>query len=402
MRITIDGKVISYFTAGSINLKLDSIASTFEFASKWEAQNKQHQEVFKPLQYKELKVYNTADRLIFTGTILNHRFKSDKGRNLVIISGYSKCGILEDVTIPPKYYPLESTNSSLEDIAKKYCKIFGIKVLISDQARSIDTTTTAEKNNKAKIKEKEKKIFFSAQSSYQSLKAKAKSIFGRTSAEPTQTLKDYLAKLAGQKNIVLSHNEFGDVLFFQPDYLQKPRYSFTKGNSLNMSADFNGQELHSEINVVRQPSEDNDGVSTVDRCVNTLVNKYRPTTKILSSGEDTQTKLAANNELANELRSIEVTVEVQGLLDEIYPGEIVNVHNHWIYSYAYNRFMVNSITLKFDEKSDTTTLNLLVPEAFTGGELIRNILYNHHDEDHHTEPKLNYLVNDYINNTQIE
>lgn len=390
MTITIDGKIISYFTAGSVNLKLDSIASTFEFATRFEAQNKDHQEIFMPLQYKEVKVYNTANRLVFTGTILNHRFKSTQGRELLIISGYSKCGILEDVTIPPKHYPLESNNSSLEDIAKKFCGIFGIKVLISDQAKSID-----QKNKK------EKKIFFSGKSTYDSLKAKAKIIFGKTSAEPTQTIKDYLSQLAGQKNIILSHNENGDVLFFQPDYNQKPRYSFTKGNTLSMNADYNGQALHSEINIVRQPSDENDGVSTVDRAVNTLVQKYRPTTKILSSGEDTQTKEAAKNELANELRAIEVTVEVQGLLDEIYPGEIVNVHNHWIYSYAYNRFMVNSIVLKFDEKSDTTTLNLLVPEAFTGGELIRNILFNHNDEDHHYEPNLNYLNNDYINNQDL-
>lgn len=390
MTITIDGKIISYFTAGSVNLKLDSIASTFEFATRFEAQNKDHQEIFMPLQYKEVKIYNTANRLVFTGTILNHRFKSTQGRELLIISGYSKCGILEDVTIPPKHYPLESNNSSLEDIAKKFCGIFGIKVLISDQAKSID-----QKNKK------EKKIFFSGKSTYDSLKAKAKIIFGKTSAEPTQTIKDYLSQLAGQKNIILSHNENGDVLFFQPDYNQKPRYSFTKGNTLSMNADYNGQALHSEINIVRQPSDENDGVSTVDRAVNTLVQKYRPTTKILSSGEDTQTKEAAKNELANELRAIEVTVEVQGLLDEIYPGEIVNVHNHWIYSYAYNRFMVNSIVLKFDEKSDTTTLNLLVPEAFTGGELIRNILFNHNDEDHHYEPNLNYLNNDYINNQDL-
>lgn len=390
MTITIDGKIISYFTAGSVNLKLDSIASTFEFATRFEAQNKDHQEIFMPLQYKEVKIYNTANRLVFTGTILNHRFKSTQGRELLIISGYSKCGILEDVTIPPKHYPLESNNSSLEDIAKKFCGIFGIKVLISDQAKSID-----QKNKK------EKKIFFSGKSTYDSLKAKAKIIFGKTSAEPTQTIKDYLSQLAGQKNIILSHNENGDVLFFQPDYNQKPRYSFTKGNTLSMNADYNGQALHSEINIVRQPSDENDGVSTVDRAVNTLVQKYRPTTKILSSGEDTQTKEAAKNELADELRAIEVTVEVQGLLDEIYPGEIVNVHNHWIYSYAYNRFMVNSIVLKFDEKSDTTTLNLLVPEAFTGGELIRNILFNHNDEDHHYEPNLNYLNNDYINNQDL-
>ena len=391
MRIYIAGKEVLYFTSGSLTLKLDSIASTFEFSSRFEAQNTDHQETFKPLQYKDIEIYNSQNNLIFTGTILNHRFKSNAGRELVIISGYSKCGILEDVTIPPRFYPLESTNSSLEDIAKKLCAIFDIKVMISEQSKSIVS----------KLNPKEKKIFFSAKSTFATLKAKAKSVFGRTAAGPTETIKDYLAKLAGQKNIILSHNEKGDVLLFQPDYDQRPRYSFTKGNSLNMSLDFNGQELHSEINIVRQPTDDNVGVSTADRSINTLIPKYRPTTKILSSGEDTQTKDASKNELANELRSIVATVEVQGLLDEIYPGEIVNVHNHYIYCYAYNRFMVESITLKFDEKSDTTTLNLLIPEAFTGGPKIRNILYNHHDQDHHAEPTLNYEFNEYTNRTDI-
>ena len=127
-RINIDGKNVDFFTAGSITLKLDSIASTFEFASRFSAQNKEHQEMFKPLQYKEVQIFNSNNKLIFTGTILNHRFKSNSGRELVIISGYSKTGILEDVTIPVSSYPLESTNRSLKDIAEKLNAAFN-KVL---------------------------------------------------------------------------------------------------------------------------------------------------------------------------------------------------------------------------------------------------------------------------------
>ena len=132
-RISIDGKNVNHFTAGSITLKLDSIASTFEFSSRFSAQNKEHQEMFKPLQYKSVEIFNSQDKLIFTGTILNHRFKSNSGRELVVISGYSKSGILEDVTIPVSSYPLESTNRSLKDIAERLCGLFGIKVLISSQ-----------------------------------------------------------------------------------------------------------------------------------------------------------------------------------------------------------------------------------------------------------------------------
>lgn len=390
MRIVIQGNECNFFTSGSISLKLDSIASTFEFAARFSAQNKEHQEMFKPLQYKDVEIFNKKNKLIFTGTILNHRFTSNKGRELVIISGYSKCGILEDVTVPTSAYPLESNGKSFIEIARQLCGLFGINVLVSDQAMSVSQTTV--KSEQKNLKEK---------SEFENLKAKSKSVFKRTSAEPTETIKDYLSKLAGQKNIILSHNEKGEVLIFQPSYDQKPKYFFTKGNSLSMSADYNGQALHSEINTIRQPTDENSGVSTIDKAKNPLIGKYRPTTKILSSGEDTDTKEAAKNEIASELKSIIVGVELQGLFDEIYPGEIVNVHNHFIYCYAYNRFMVDSITLKFDEKSDTTTLGLVVPETFTGGPKIRNIFFNHHDDDAHIEPHLNEEFSTYTNRQDI-
>lgn len=394
MRIVIDDREVNYFTNGEITLKLDSIASTFEFHTYFKPQEKEYQELLKPLQYKIVQIYNSNDKLIFTGTILNHRFTSNKGRNLVIISGYSKSGILEDVSVPPSSYPLESTNKSLFDIATHLCGLFGIKVKMTDQGRSISDDIVHTKALKKNKKPRKKNDF-------ETLKAKANSIFGRTSQSPTETIKDYLAKLASQKNIVLSHNEFGDIILFQPDYLQKPNYFFTKGNSISMQLDFNGQALHSDINIVRQPSDDNAGVSTADTAKNTLVAKYRPTTKIMSSGEDTQTKDAAENELAAELKAIQLTIELQGLFDEIYPGEIVNVHNHYIYCYAYNRFMVESITIKFDEKSDTTTLNCVIPETFTGGPLIRNILFNHQDKDFFMEEDLNESEHNYIGDKSI-
>lgn len=390
MRVVINKKEVTYFNSGSITLKLDSIASTFEFATYFKANDKEFQEILKPLQYRDIEIYNSKNNLIFTGTILNHRFTSNKGRELVIVSGYSKCGILEDVCIPPSKYPLESNNKSLKDIATILCSYFGINVVVSAQAKSISDSP---------IDSKTKNV--TAKTDIASIEAKSKSVFGRTSASPTDTIRDYLAKLASQKNIVLSHNEKGEVLLFQPSYNQQPKYFFTKGNSISMTADYNGQALHSDINIVTQPSDDNVGLSTTDVAKNSLIGKYRPTTKIMTSGGDAQTKDAAKNELASELKAITLTVELQGLFDEIYPGEIVNVHNHYIYCYAYNRFMVDSITMKFDEKSDTTTLNLVVPESFTGGELIRDILYNHLDENLHANDELNELEHQYINDQSI-
>lgn len=377
MRVKISGKEINFFTNGKITLKLDSIGSTFEFASHFVANNVEHQELFKPLQYKPVEFYNSENKLIFTGTILNHVFKSDSKRNLVVFSGYSKCGILEDVTIPVKDYPLESNNRSLIDIATRLCGLYEINVSVKKQVSNLVNTNV---NSPKGLKEK---------TDFESLKAKSKSIFGRTSAGPTESIKDYLAKLCSQKNIILSHDANGDVVLFQPEYDQKPSFFFTKGNTLEMSLSFNGQALHSQINVVSQPSDDNEGVSIADKAINTLIPVNRPTTKILTSGEETDTRQASKNELASELKAIQLSIKLQGIFDTVFPGEIINCHNHYIYCYAYNRFMVESIDYVFDEKEDTTVLNCLIPEAFTGGEKIRNILFNHQDDDFHYEPTLN-------------
>jgi prophage tail gpP-like protein len=218
MEVVINGKSIAYFNSGTINLKLDSIASTFEFAAYFKPQEIDFQEIFKPLQYLPVEIYNSKKNLIFTGTILNHRFTSNSGRELVIISGYSKCGILEDVCIPPsENYSLESNNKSLKDIATQLCRLFAINVVVSDQAKSISETII--KTPKQKTKES---------TNFASIKAKANSVFGRTSASPSESIRDYLAKLSSQKNIILSHNEKGEVLLFQPDYNQLPKYFFTK------------------------------------------------------------------------------------------------------------------------------------------------------------------------------
>ena len=347
MRVVINGQNISFFTAGSISLKLDSIASTFSLSCRFNPENDLHKEIFKPLQYHKIEIFNSKDKLIFTGTVLNHSFKSNSGVNLVAITGYSLCGILEDVTIPPSLYPLENTSLTLKQIAEKLCNAYGIGLVVGSNAETEANLT-----------------------------------YKKTVASPTDTIKGYLSKLTSQRNVLLSHDAKGQVVMFRPNDDQKIRYYFNSENTLEMASNFNGQGLHSEINVVRQPSEENAGVSTVDKIVNPLIAKYRPTTKVLSSGEDTDTKKAADNELASELQNIQVSVKLEGMLEDIAPGEIVNIHNHSIYSFAYSRYMITEINYSFNESEETTDLTLRLPETFTG-KAPKNILFYYASHKRH-------------------
>lgn len=361
MKVKIKGRFLDHYTALKISRSLDSIASTFSLAVRFNPENDTHKELFKPLQYLPIEIYSDSNELMFTGTILNHSFQSDNLFNLLQISGYSKCGILEDVTIPPSMYPLESNNKSLKEIADSLCGAYGIDVIYLLDSDS-DINGDFNKNVGTKIKAfKEPK-----KKRKQTTNPEVNRTFKKTTASATDSVKSYISKLTSQRNILLSHNNSGDVVMFKPNVNSKPKYYFSKENTLKMSSSWNGQGMHSEINVVRQPSSENAGVSTADKINNPLIGKYRPTTKVLSSGEDTDTSKAANNELSAELQNIKLTIELQGLFEDILPGDLINVHNHEIYSFAYSRWIVSSIDLTIDEKSTTTSLNLVLPETYTG------------------------------------
>lgn len=333
MRIKINGKDCNFFSDLNLDRKLDSIASTFSFKVRFNGENDDHKELFRPLSYFPVEIFNSKNKIIFTGTILNHAFESNSVNNLLTLSGYSKSGILEDVTIPPSQYPLESNSRSLKEIVSRLCGFYGLKLIINDNVSNI-----------------------------------ANSSFKKTTASISDTVKSYISKLTAQKNILLSHNEYGDLVMLKPNENAKPKYYFNVENTLSMSSSFNGQSMHSEINVVRQPSNENSGSSTVDKITNPLISVFRPTTNTLTSGDDVDVLKAADNQLAAELKNISVKVKLFGLFDDINPGDIVNIHNHEIYSFAYVNYMVSSISLNESVDQSTTDLELVLPETFTGNQ----------------------------------
>jgi len=82
-KIEISGKKIEFLSDIIINLSLDSIASTFSCRTRFNPENDDHKELFKPLSYQTVKIYSSDDKLMLTGTILNHAFESNKDLNLV-------------------------------------------------------------------------------------------------------------------------------------------------------------------------------------------------------------------------------------------------------------------------------------------------------------------------------
>ena len=330
MKIKIDGYEYTDFNDITVNLSLDSIASTFSFVARYNNRNNEHRKLFRPLSFHTVEIFDDNENLMLTGTILSHSFSSTSSPNLVRLSGYSTPGILEDCTIPLNNYPLESLNRSLKEITEKLISPYNLILKIDSSVKNeVDT------------------------------------IYEKSVASPTESVKDYLSKLAAQRNVIISHNAQGNLVFFRPNVSSTPKHFFNEESDISMNMSINGQQLHSEISVIRQPSNDDSQVSLSDSALNRNVLLFRPKVNVLSSGKSVDTKKAAENKLAEELKSISLNVSTSGFLD-LLPGDIVEVQNREIFLSQKVKFMVSSIVVKENEKGVNSSLNLVLPETFSG------------------------------------
>lgn len=330
MKIKINGEFYNFFNDIAINYKLDSVASTFSFKMRFDPSNDAHRAIFQPLAYHSVEIFNNSDKLVLKGVLVNTSLGSDMKRELQVLSGYSKSGILEDCTIPVSSYPLESINVSLKDLTRRLLKDFDVNFVI-------DSTVI----NDMKI------------------------IYPKTVAQPSETIKGFIAKLAAQRNIILSHTADGDLLFFRPNLKSKPKLFLTEENTLKMSLGVNGQALHSKISVIRQPSKDNVSLSPVDTIKNSMVKENRTITKVLSSGSETETKKAADNILAMQLKNISFKV-ILNKIEDVRVGDLIEVLNPEVYLYSRAKLIISSIVIKETNNSEEMILTLVMPEAFSG------------------------------------
>lgn len=359
MKIKINGKFIDFFDKVVIQLNLDSVASVFSFVGRYNPENELHREVFRPLSYPKVEIFNENEEKILTGKIVNHSFNSDQTPGLWNLSGYSLPGVLENSNIPVSQYPLQSVKLNLQEITEKIIKPFGINLVI-DPSVYRDTQIN----------------------------------FKQSTALPEEPIKSYISKLAAQRNIVTSHDQDGNLKFFRPNIKMKPKQRFNKDNTLQMSLSVNAQQIHSIISVLRQPNEELENIPWYETIKNEVsdflgfgeeekqktspnyevynnksqvVKNFSSKISILTSGSNTDYDIsqAVKNQLSAELGNIKLTMVLPKIYD-LMPGDIVEVKNNEVYLYEYTRLIIHSITTERTTKRENTKISLSIPESFTG------------------------------------
>jgi prophage tail gpP-like protein len=356
MQIKVNGKLFNYFNSVVISTTLDTIASTFTFTGDMNAADADSVALFKPLTYAKVEFFDDNSNLLSTGTIVHWGFKSSAEPHLVQLSGYSLPGVLDDCQIPYSLYPLQSDNLTLAEIVQHLIKPFGLKLIV-----------------------------------YDSVAKEAGQLIAKTVAKVDETIKDYICKVANQKNVVVSHDIHGNLILFRPDIKAPPKMLLTGKNTLDMDLEIDGTKLHSTITTLRQPSRgtgkndftdetDLDNVSnpdqpkgkvfkisSIDTVTNPLVGTFRPYVHKLSKLSFYDTQRASLNMRAAELKNIRVNFSLNSW-EPISVGDVIQVLNPEIFINKTANMILESTVIQQSGERQTMTGVLVLAETFNGNE----------------------------------
>lgn len=336
MILKVAGQKVDFFNNVGVQLRHDAVASGFAFTFAFNPDNPVHKKICKPCAYYPVSIEQDGEVLL-TGTLLNADFGDESVPEMVTLKGYSKTGVLEDSDIPDSVYPLQSDNINLKNITEKILKPFGIKLVV-DPAVAAD----------------------------------AEKVYKNSTGGDTQSVKSYLSELAAQRNILITHNEKGDLVFTRSRASQQSIFDFkgndTKGITFKLSV--NGQGMHSAITVQRQANKSKLQATTEEKVSNPYASaSFRPRVERQSSGDDLNTKFAAQNLVCNELQNIRLLIEIEGWTLNgkiVRPNNIVSVLNPQVYCYKRTDWFIESVDFMGNESEQRCALTCVLPEVYNG------------------------------------
>lgn len=331
----IRNRKIEFFESFDITLRYDALASTFSFGFKFDPNNQEQKDLACIGHYHIASLYHNGE-LLLTGYILSESLTDDPTTQPVTISGYSLPGFLEDCQVPVDY-ALQFNKLTLAQISEKLIEPFGLKQIIH-------SSVAADMNKE----------------------------YTETEAKVGQTVRDILVELATQRNIIISHDQYGRLVYTRPSAKQTPIFNFEKNiPQTSMNLNFDGQGMHSHITVVQQKDFDPEIPADESEPIRNpyVPFVYRPHVVTQTSGNASDTQKAAENIRARELKGMTLNITTDRWIIDgkvIRPGKLLTALNPSVYLYKKSTWFIESVRLKGDSKQTVATIGCVLPEVYSG------------------------------------
>ena len=329
--ILIDGKRFRFWDRVRITRAIDSM-DTVEFGAPFDADAPGFKETFVPFSFKTV-VITVGGVPLFTGTMVGVVPNIENIIKTVSVSGYSLPGVLNDCTPPASAFPLEFDNQGLREIAATLAAPFGLSV---------------------------------------DFQADQGAVFERVAIEPGKKILTFLAKLAKQRNLVISSSSRGKLVFLQSSDGGTPVARLQQGSPpvLSVSPFFNPQEYYSHITGLEPAILGLAGTQFTVKNPN-LEGVVRPLTFNAPDTLDSDVKAAVDakaGRMFGNMASYSVRVATwRDPSGELWaPNTSVQLLAPDAMVYTEFTFIVRSVEFNRDARSETATLNLVIPGAFSG------------------------------------
>jgi len=329
----IEPKLLSASLLRTINTGTDEFNCVIEWRP---GVDKKFDELIKPRSLADITVSIGNERL-FTGYKYLIEPNLTTGGNNIRLGCYSKTYPL--IMSNPKTQK-EYLNSSLREISKEYCDIFGI--------------LTKTKNVDAEADEPFDNVKIGAQSK----------IF------------DFLQDLARQRGILTSSDEYGNLLYLRPDTKQKSIGSIIEGAGSNIprtdkyNATFDDTKIYQNYLAVNDSPfsfllNEPEGVSKDTRI---RIPSFKTITmnSLIEGAAQNAVDFARNQTL---IQGMSMPVEVNGWYakkDELWrEGKLMSIVSPTLFVPKGYTFLIVSVQFNLDSRGEWTVLNLASPSLFT-------------------------------------
>lgn len=328
VRLLINGREFTGWTAATIGMSIDNAADAFSLTAPFDPADPAVKAAFIPRKYQDVQVFIGND-VVLTGYVEKIAPHTGPDGRTLNVQGRSLTGQLVDCSIDG---PLEYSGLTLAEIARQLCKPFGVHVRADYNTGKIDVA----------------------------------------SAKYGQSPYDFLAAIAGPRNMLLNSSYQGELVITDGRALasRDPIATLIEGKPplISVDPDFDSTACYSYYKV----SSQQDGYSNVSgRVDDSTIARYRPRL-IEQDDAGTDPKLAASWERSKAFAdSMTVSVTITGwrrpdgnrwaerqLITLQAPGAMLAMETKWL---------IAGVTHKMDaESGQTTTLRLIIPETYAG------------------------------------
>lgn len=329
--LLIQGQRFRFWEGVKITKSIDSM-DTVSFGAPFDADSPEAREAFRPFSYKSVEI-SVGGEPFFKGTMVSVDPVLEGSKRTVAVGGYSLPGVLNDCTAPASSFPLEFNDQGLQEIAKSLVAPFGINVVF---------------------------------------KVPQGPVFERVALEAGNTVLSFLIDLAKQRNLIISSDASGSLVFLQSTAVGNPVAKLAQGFSpvLSVTPLFNPQGYYSHITGIEPVIVGLKGSQHTVK--NTKVSGVlRPFTFKAPDTIDSNLPEAVTAKVGRmfgEMASYAVPVSTwrdsSGKLWSPGTTVILQAKNAMIYSEY--EFEIRAVDFVVESAAKTAVLNLVIPGAYSG------------------------------------